>query len=319
MSPAAAAAGAALLLSAALIPLLRRWAERRRLLDEAGGDPLKIHAAPVPFVGGIGVAAGLLAGVLAGWAPGGSGGAEAVGLLGLLAAAGAAGILGFRDDVADVPPAARLLVEVLLGSAAAALAAGTGLWPSSLPGPFAAAGIAGVILLGTLFAAGGVNALNMFDGMDGLAGSAVLLTAAGVFAAAAEIGPPGVAPLAAALGGAAAGFLLHNLPPASVFLGDNGAYLCGFLAGTLALTVGLAEGSARGLAGAVLLVGLPVLDAALAIARRVARGASPFAGDRSHLYDFLARRGLGRTAVALACAGLQAACVAAGLALLGCL
>jgi hypothetical protein len=72
----------------------------------------------------------------------------------------------------------------------------------------------------------------------------------------------------------------------------------------------------RGVAGGVLVVGAPVFDAAFAVVRRLARGVSPFAGDRSHFYDLLARRGLSTRAVALVCYAVQAALVAAGVALL---
>jgi UDP-GlcNAc:undecaprenyl-phosphate GlcNAc-1-phosphate transferase len=301
----------ALAVSALAVGLLEKAARRHRWVDRAGDDPLKIHGGETPVLGGLGIAAGSLAGLglAAGLLP-------AVGPLPwlLLGAGLLACGLGLRDDLAGLPPRLRLLVEIGLGLAvgAALLALGPA---AGLPAGGSGAAAAVVLGLAVFYTVGGINAVNMQDGLDGLAGSLALLSCLGFAAAGRELDLLALALLALALGGAVAGFLVHNAPPAAIFMGDNGSYFLGLLLAAQALLVLLARPGLPGLAASVLLVGLPVLDAALAILRRLRRGVSPFSGDRDHLYDRLARRFPTPRVVAL-CALLQAVLVLAGVTLL---
>jgi UDP-GlcNAc:undecaprenyl-phosphate GlcNAc-1-phosphate transferase len=134
-----------------------------------------------------------------------------------------------------------------------------------------------------------INAVNLFDGLDGLAGSVVAVAALGLTSMAAKQGlavPWAGVVVAAAL----VGFLLFNLPPARLFLGDNGAYVAGTTLAWLALRV-----SEDWSAGAVALaaIGVPVLDLTVTVVRRLRAGAPLFGGDRDHTYDRLHRRGWG--------------------------
>jgi UDP-GlcNAc:undecaprenyl-phosphate GlcNAc-1-phosphate transferase len=122
--------------------------------------------------------------------------------------------------------------------------------------------------------------------------------------------------VALALGGALVGFLVYNLPPASVFMGDNGSYFLGFLSASLALILTVEGGTTRHVIGGVLMVGVPVFDAALAVGRRLSRGVSPFRGDRGHFYDYLAMRGLPIPAVTAIGWAIQLISVGSGLMLL---
>jgi UDP-GlcNAc:undecaprenyl-phosphate GlcNAc-1-phosphate transferase len=293
----------ALLVGAVAVGLLAKVARRLRWVDRAGDDPLKIHGGETPVLGGLGIAAGTLAGLAlaAALTPG-------LGLLpwALLGAGLGAGALGLRDDLRGLRPSFRMAIETGLGLAVGAALA---LW-----GPASGLPMPAVLALAVFYTVGAVNALNMQDGIDGLAGTLALLSALGL-AAALWSGPPGPTLLALALAGAAGGFLLHNAPPAAIFMGDNGSYFLGLLLAAGALQVLLAHPDPLGLAASVLLIGLPVFDAALAILRRLRRGVSPFTGDRDHLYDRLARRLPNRAVVAL-CAVLQALLIVAGLVLL---
>lgn len=285
--------------AAASIPVFRRVAERRELVDAAGDDPLKIHAAPVPFVGGLGIALGCaIALALAGGAQ-----PEIAPAIGRTLAIGlGVALLGFRDDVSTIPPLVRLAAEMLVGALAVTL-----FDASRFP-----LGAGAFVVFAIVYVVGAINAVNMQDGLDGLAGGVALVSCAG-FAA---VGDPFVTAVALALAGALVGFLVYNFNPASVFMGDNGSYLLGFLVAVMALAVTVADGTWKGVAAGVLLVGVPVFDAAFAIVRRLARGVSPFHGDRSHFYDLLSQRGLSTRAVALASYAIQAVFVAAGVALL---
>lgn len=298
----------ALAVSTLAVALLARAARRHSWVDRAGDDPLKIHGGETPVLGGLGIAAGTLAGLglVARFLP--DLGALRWALPWTILGAGllACG-LGLRDDLAGLRPRTRLLVEIALGLGVGGILLTLG--PASGLPP------ALIVALAVFYTVGGINAVNMQDGLDGLAGTLALLSCLGFVAAGRELGLLPLAVLALALGAAIAGFLLHNAPPATIFMGDNGSYLLGLLLAAQALLVLLAHPTLAGLAASVLLIGLPVLDAALAILRRLRRGVSPLTGDRDHLYDHLARRFSTPRVVAL-CALLQAVLVLAAVALL---
>lgn len=305
MVQATATSLAAFSLTLASTPVFKRWARARQWVDVAGSDPLKIHAAPVPFVGGLAITLGCLAPLAVG---------QSTPLLALIAALSlGCAALGLRDDQCSLPPLFRLAMEL---SIALALAIGCltlhifsgAMWT----GTSAALGMFLVIV----YVPGAINAINMQDGMDGLAAGIVLIGCAGFTIAGASLGQPLVLALALALGGSLAGFLRYNFHPASVFMGDNGAYFVGFMVATMALLLTFVKGTGWGALGAVLVMGIPIFDAGLAIVRRLAKGVSPFAGDRSHFYDFLVQRGLSIRAVAVVSYAAQACSVALGTALL---
>lgn len=308
-----ALAATAFAASALSIPLFKRLAGRFGWVDAAGGDPLKIHAAPVPFVGGLGIGLGCLLALAVALA---SMPFHAPAVALVLAVGLGVAALGFTDDVASIRPAARLGVELLAGLALAGGGLSLGLFGSEQLPRVGALGAALFVVYALFYVVGAINAVNMQDGLDGLAGGVVLVSCVGFALVAAARGDAFVLALALGLGGALAAFLVYNFHPASVFMGDNGSYLLGFLVATMALATTAGRWDAAGVAGGVLMVGAPVFDAAFAIARRLGRGASPFAGDRSHFYDLLSQKGLSTRAVALASYAVQAALVAAGAALL---
>ena len=239
---------AALVVAALAVGLLEKAARRRRWVDRAGDDPLKIHGGETPVLGGLGIAAGALAGL--GLAAALRTGVGPLPWL-LLGAGLLAGGLGLRDDLAGLRPLDRLRVEIGLGRGVgvALLACGPA---TALPAALVAA-------LAVFYTVGGINAVNMQDGLDGLAGSLALLSCLGFAVAGRQLALLPLALLALALGAAVAGFLVHNAPPASIFMGDNGSYLLGLLLAAQALLVLLARPTASGLAASVLLIGLPVL------------------------------------------------------------
>ncbi len=163
------------------------------------------------------------------------------------------------------------------------------------------AGVAGLILgvfevnawRGLLIVAATVvclNAVNLLDGLDALAGSTSAVTLAGFGWLAAVRGQPDwIFPLLAAA--AVAGFLAWNLPPARVFLGDNGAYVIGVLLAFCAFRI---SRNGLELAVALALIGAPLFDLAVTVLRRFRAGSALFVGDRDHTYDRL-RREIGST------------------------
>jgi UDP-N-acetylmuramyl pentapeptide phosphotransferase/UDP-N-acetylglucosamine-1-phosphate transferase len=169
-----------------------------------------------------------------------------------------------------------------------------------------------------------INAFNLIDGMDGLASGLAAVAALGLAGAFILQRVPGSAMLVLALAGAAAGFLVYNFHPASVFLGDSGSMFLGFTLVSVALTTGNKSTAAATLGIPLLAFGVPVLDTLLAIWRRSIRkrilkdngGAAMSRGDLDHLHHRLARRGLTQRRVAGLLYLTNAAAIAAGIAMM---
>ena len=264
---------ASIALALVLTPLTARLAIRAGVVDRPG--PLKVHQAPVPYLGGVAVFVA-------------AGATMAPEHPRLLLPLGLALTLGIADDVAALPPALRVGGGLVVAAAAG--------WAAP-----ATAGLAGGALTAAM-ALGLLNAVNLLDGLDGLAGSVAAVSALAV-----AVVDHGSRLPALALAGALAGFLWFNRPPARVYLGDGGAYCVGT---ALALLVALAlrgSGDVAAWAAAPLLVAVPVIDTAVAIGRRVLARRPLFGGDRTHVYDQLVDRGTSRVVATLVLVAAQTA------------
>jgi UDP-GlcNAc:undecaprenyl-phosphate GlcNAc-1-phosphate transferase len=203
-----------------------------------------------------------------------------------LALALAAGVL---DDVHPQPVTTRIACQVVVAAAAG--------WAAPVPIP-------GGAVLTAVAAMGLLNAVNLLDGLDGLAAGVAFVSAAGF----ALLGGDTVTP-ALALMGAVGGFLVFNRPPARIYLGDGGAYVVGTALALLAALAVDAEPEVATWAAVPLLVGVPVLDTAVAFARRLRARQPLFVGDRAHVYDQLVDRGRSPMVAVLSLVVLQAALV----------
>lgn len=278
------AAGAA----AVATPAAGRLARRLGLVDRPG--PLKVHATDVAYLGGLGLCSGVAAAaaVTAGFP-----------VRRLWPTALALG-LGVADDARGLSPAVRVGAEAAIGLVSAAVN------PTRLPpvvGPLAVAAAT----------VGLVNAVNLVDGLDGLAGGVAAVSAAGLTGL--LDGPPRL--LAAAVAGGSTGFLVHNAPPARIYLGDGGAYALGVSLATLVAAAWEEGGGATTGRGwlACLAVAFPAVEVTAALVRRRRAGVPWSEGDRRHSYDLLTRRGWSRSRAAVAAVGAQAALSAGALAL----
>jgi len=179
----------------------------------------------------------------------------------------------------------------------------------------------GLLMLGalalpfTVFAIVGVmNAINMTDGIDGLAGGLSLVAALAFAWCAADAGKTGPLWVALLLAGALAGFLLYNLRwtpsrKASVFMGDSGSYAVGLVLAWIAITLAMGDKPALAPMTAVWILGIPLADTVVLMLRRILRGRWPFGADTGHLHHLLMRRGLSQARVTwllLSVAGLMA-------------
>ena len=263
--------GVAFLISAACVPLLVRFAVGRQMLDMP--NLRSSHEVPTPRLGGIAIVCGAWAGPVAGGVLYGT--QEPGGLWPILAAATLVALVGLADDLANVPLAVRAGAQAL---AALALLL---LYPP--PAFEALPGAAGILLLavGVFWVVALVNAFNFMDGIDGLVAGVALVNLAFL---AAIVGGYGVF---AALAGASAGFLLWNVNPASIFLGDVGSYFLGFTLAAGALYVS-APGAGAGLPGllACVLVFTPFLiDTSYTLLSRWRAGKDIFSAHREHVYQ----------------------------------
>lgn len=293
----------ALALTSILVPPMMRVAPRLGLVDRPG--PRKIHHVPVPLCGGLAVAAGALVPVLM-W-----GNLELSLVLSLFAAAIIIGV-GAIDDARPLYYLWRLLTQTL--AVAVLLSAGVHFGDLPLFGlDMAPWWLAGPVTV--LFILGCTNAVNLADGMDGLAGGLVIpsLLAIAFLAYQGEGGTVVVA--CAALTGAVLGFLRFNTYPASVFLGDAGSTFLGFTAATLAIV--LVENCHPALNPAIvlLLMGVPLLDTLYAVVRRLASGKSPFKADRRHMHHQLLDLGLPQVGAVAALYLIQGVMVVTGVTL----
>lgn len=278
------------------------WARRGGLPIDVP-DARRLHQTPTPRGGGIGIPlAGLAAIPLAA-------GVQKVWVIALVWAL-ANGLMGGLDDY--WPMRSRVKFAIQTGAAAAAVALGLRLDVLAVP-PFPPIELGWVAYPFTvLWLVWMANVFNFMDGMDALAAGTGIVHCAGFAVLAATAGAPGLAALAAAQGGALAGFLRYNAPPARIFMGDAGSLYCGAVLGGLA--VALAPGVP--FAAAILLLGTFVWDATYTIVRRLLRG-DPMLPHRTHLFQRLALAGWSHARVRAVYFGLALAFAAGGLALPG--
>jgi UDP-N-acetylmuramyl pentapeptide phosphotransferase/UDP-N-acetylglucosamine-1-phosphate transferase len=262
-----------------LIPILRR----RKLLDHP--NERSSHAVPTPRGGGLAV----IGSVLIAWIALVYEGSASPGIIRISLGAGLLAVISWIDDVRDVSPMPRLLAQI------AAVVIGLSALRETQNALEAWAGavvyLSGVGLLWIWW----INLYNFMDGIDGLAGGEAGAIGAGIllFTTFGDGADPGVALLAAAVIGAAIGFLIWNWSPARIFLGDVGSAPLGYLLGFLLLCL-----AARGFWKIALILPLYFLaDATITLARRLLRGERIWQAHREHYYQRAVRRGLGHAAV----------------------
>ncbi|MBV8553074.1 MAG: undecaprenyl/decaprenyl-phosphate alpha-N-acetylglucosaminyl 1-phosphate transferase [Acidobacteriaceae bacterium] len=167
--------------------------------------------------------------------------------------------------------------------------------------------------LSILWMVGCANAFNLIDGLDGLAAGVGLFATLTTLVAALIDHNLQLALVTMPLAGCLAGFLRYNFNPASVFLGDCGSLLVGFLLGCYGLIWGENSVTLLGLTAPLLAVSIPVLDVTLAIFRRFLRNKSIFEADRGHIHHMLLARGLTVRSTALLMYGVCGIAAAASL------
>ncbi|MCE2797921.1 MAG: undecaprenyl/decaprenyl-phosphate alpha-N-acetylglucosaminyl 1-phosphate transferase [Planctomycetaceae bacterium] len=136
-----------------------------------------------------------------------------------------------------------------------------------------------------------INSINLIDGADGVCPTVGWIAFAAVAIISSYTGNHMEAIIAASLAGALVGFLVYNLPPASVFLGDNGSMLIGLFLGVLTMRSWFSKDSSMSITIPLVLMAIPIFDSSMAVVRRKLTGRSLFSVDRGHLHHHLIRRG----------------------------
>jgi UDP-GlcNAc:undecaprenyl-phosphate GlcNAc-1-phosphate transferase len=264
-----------------LIPIFKNYAVILHAIDVPNGRSM--HTFPRPKIGGIAMACGMLIPVLM-WSPRGE--------LTSAVIIGAAIIVifGFIDDQRDLSYKTKLIGQIL---AALIVVLHGGVTIKSL-GIFLPDGVLLPdqlsIPLTVLVIVGVTNAVNLSDGLDGLAGGIALLCFSCIGIIAYQAGDYGMAILSVAVVGAIFAFLRFNTYPAVIFMGDAGSQLLGFLAVTLALGLSQKIQPVSPLFPMILL-GFPILDTLTVMVERIYEGKSPFVADNKHFHHKLIQRG----------------------------
>jgi UDP-GlcNAc:undecaprenyl-phosphate GlcNAc-1-phosphate transferase len=248
----------------------------------------KIHTRPVPTAGGLPVVLAFLGGLWAahGW---GRDALTTERLVGLTTAAALVLALGLYDDLRGTSAWEKLVVEAM----AAVVLFVAGFRVVALTNPLGDAIPLGWLALPVTVAWILVvtNAVNVIDGLDGLAAGVVVIAALTLLGIALRFEEATIAVLAL-LPAATLGFLPLNWPPARVFLGDTGSLTLGFLMGATSLLENRKGTVAVTLLLPIVLLAIPLVDAALAFGRRVRQGRHPFRRDTEHLHHRLLGLGL---------------------------
>ena len=273
----------ALLITIAMTPVLSLLAVHFNVAVDLPGER-KVHKLPVPRIGGIAMVVGTFVPLLY-WLH-----ADHF-VAAYLAAAAILVAFGMLDDVLDIPPKFKFLGQVI--ATVVIIFAGDVQIISLgmlLPDGFLLPGFIAIPL--TLLAiVGATNAINLSDGLDGLAGGICLLIFASIGCLAYLEGNESIGLIALALSGVLFGFLRFNTHPASIFMGDAGSQFLGFSAASLSIHLTQTAPTLSPVLPLILL-GFPVLDTLTVMITRISKGISPFSADKKHFHHHLIGLGL---------------------------
>jgi len=283
--------------------LCKELAIKFGVVDKPDGA-VKTHSKPIAYLGGLGILFGFATGILAGLFL-----LEQVEMLkpylklliGILGGASVACFVGLVDDLLDIRPSRKILGQLF----AASILIAAGIRPNlsviftqlGMHIPAALDTILGVPIV-IIFVLGATNSLNLLDGLDGLCAGVTAIITLGMLILAVHIGTWNLSstgdPVRAIVGlslvGGALGFLPFNKSPAKIFMGDAGSMLLGFV--VAAMMILFAERQPLWWMASLMIFGLPILDTAVALIRRLLNKRPLFVSDRGHIYDQLIDRGI---------------------------
>jgi UDP-GlcNAc:undecaprenyl-phosphate GlcNAc-1-phosphate transferase len=279
------------------VPPVRQFAISRNWVDKPDGGR-KLHRRPIVCVGGITILVGLIAGCVyliavsnllpyeLAWPP-------------PFVVAGAAVVftMGLVDDVRGLTFRTKFVIQI---AAAYLLIMGglrLDLATALIPGINADLAFYLTLPVTMLWIVGIVNAVNLVDGLDGLAAGLTLIAMTSFALVYGVAGEMSLVLLALPIIGALTGFLTRNFNPASIFMGNSGSYLLGYLLAVFSIQTPTHSNPIVSVMIVLVILGLPVLDTAYSFLRRFLNGSSPFTADCDHVHHRLVRRYSHRAAV----------------------
>ena len=271
------------ILSFILTPLIRKIAIATKIIS-IPKDERNIHKKPIPLLGGLAIYISFMLLIIL--KPGMLSHQEN----GILIGATIIIIGGVIDDAIDLRPWQKLLFQV----AATLSLIYYGVTITILTNPFGSYISIGLLYIPftLIWIIGVTNAFNLIDGLDGLAAGIALISCVTIFVIAIMTNRNEVAVFTAILSGAILGFLPYNFNPASIFLGDTGSQLLGFLLAAISIEGTIKSAAAFAIAVPILALGLPIYDTIFAMIRRKINGKPIMQADRGHLHHRLLDMGL---------------------------
>lgn len=259
-----------LLVTLVAAPRVKEFSIRAGIMDLPGNN--KIHARPIPKAGGLAISIGVLA-ALVSFASLGIGFAnyEYVILCSFLIL-----FLGLIDDMRGTTPATKFIVQFAVSIILVMLGWKVGYLPVYISLPLTVFWLVGV-----------TNAVNLLDGMDGIAAGTSFMAGLLFFVVGFMRSDIILSVFSLVLAGSCLGFLRYNFHPAKMFMGDTGSLFVGFLLAFLGVQATLHAESFSELLVPVFILGAPIFDTLISIARRSLRKKAIFQSDRGHTYDFL--------------------------------
>ena len=275
-----------LLVTLVAMPWVRKAAIAAGIIDMPSAR--KVHATPIPLMGGVAIVLGSVLAVLFLY-----NGQPPRAAVGALAAGCIVAFIGLLDDRKALSARIRLGVQLL--AVGVLIFAGVRVNLPFLPD-------AADFALTAFWIVGLTNAINLMDNMDGLAAGTAGIASFYLTLLAVINEQYLVSGLSAALFGACLGFLYFNFPPASIFMGDSGAYFLGFWLSVLALQLRFpVERSIATWMVPIIILGLPIFDTTLVTVSRMRRGIHPFTAGKDHVSHRLTRLGFDKRSAVLVC------------------
>lgn len=274
--------------SYAATPLVMKLAKLVGAID-VPRDERRVHKVPTPRLGGLAIFLGFMAGLLYLTKINSK-------LLGVLTGAAIIVVMGFFDDIRPLPAKFKFVIQAI----AAAIAIHSGVrieWvnnPLSFifkDNPYIIFGIWSYPLT-LIWIVGVTNAINLVDGLDGLAAGITTISAVTLLIAAVSTGQYFPAMLAAIVAGSTIGFLPYNFNPAKIFMGDTGALFLGYMLSVISVIGVLKSAAVFSILVPIFAIGLPIFDTLFAMLRRALSGRSMMEADKGHLHHKLLDAGM---------------------------
>jgi len=294
------AVAVAFLTSYLLTPPVKQFAERVGAID-VPRDARRVHDHPIPRMGGLAIFIGFVLAVLLFVN-------ISTPVLGMLLGTVIIAVMGAVDDIVSLRPGVKLLGQI----AAAAVAIRCGLVFEHISNPnflaqetFIEVGWLSVPLT-MLWIVGCTNAVNLIDGLDGLAVGVSAISSLTMLVVSLFVSEPAVSIILGALVGACVGFMPYNLNPAKIFMGDVGSQMLGFVLSTVSIMGLFKLHAIITFIVPVLAMAVPLTDTVFAFVRRILRGQSPFHADRGHLHHRLLAMGMSQKQAVAVIYGISA-------------